>query len=97
MECELCEGDESQDQDELGGGEKYEDGEMMDLFLIMHVHSRTFCLERPERRVGQFKSEVSKVGGLTITSCTILLQTPGQAPTCLRDQVMEGGFQTQLQ
>ena len=50
---------------------------MMDLFLIMHVHSRTFCLERPERRVGQFKSEVSKVGGLTITSCTILLQTPG--------------------
>ena len=36
---------------------------MMDSFLIMCLHSRTFCLERREGRVGQFKSEVTRVEG----------------------------------
>ena len=32
----------------------------MDLFLIIRLHRKTFCLEQ---RVGQFKSEASMVGG----------------------------------
>ena len=40
-------------------GGKYEDGEVMDSFLIIRLHSRTFCLEQREQRVCQFKPEVS--------------------------------------
>ena len=46
MEHELYEGDESWDYGEGRGKGKYEDGEMMDLFLTIRLHSRTFCLER---------------------------------------------------
>ena len=35
---------------------------MIESFLIMRLHSRTFCLERRELRVGQFKAEMSEVG-----------------------------------
>ena len=45
MKHELYEGDESWDYGERRGG-KYEDGEMMDSFLIIRLHSKTFCLER---------------------------------------------------
>ena len=40
---------------------KYEEGEMIDSFLMIHLQSRTFCLERRERRLGQFSVEVSSV------------------------------------
>ena len=43
-------------------GEKCRDGEMMDSFLIVHLLSRSFFLERLEWRVGQFKFKVSKIG-----------------------------------
>ena len=34
----------------------------MDSFLIIRLHSKAFCLERREQRVGQFKVEVRVAG-----------------------------------
>ena len=33
----------------------------MDLFLIMRLYNRAFCLERREQRVDQFREEISLI------------------------------------
>ena len=75
------------------GGEKCEDG---DLFLIIRLHSTTFCLERWERRVEQFKSEVSTVGGSDHRFVHNFAAKPWM-DSSLSERVMEEGSQTQLQ
>ena len=35
----------------------------MDLFLIMRLYNRAFCLERREQRVDQFREEISLIEG----------------------------------
>ena len=70
--------------------EKYVEGEMMDLFLIMHLHSRTFCLERPERRVGQFKSEMTRDEEADLRFVHNLAANPWMDSN-LSKRVMEGG------
>ena len=35
---------------------------MIDSFLIIRLHSMALCLERRERRVGQFRLAVNRVG-----------------------------------
>ena len=46
----------------MRGGEKYGDRETIHSYWIMRLHSTTFCLERREWRIGQFKAEMSEVG-----------------------------------
>ena len=41
---------------------KYADGEMIDSFLMIRLHSRSFCLEQQEWRLGQFSAEVNMAG-----------------------------------
>ena len=62
----------------------------------MLLHSRTFCLERWERRVGQFKSEVTTVEGTDHRFVHNFAANPWMDSN-LFERVMEGGSQTQLQ
>ena len=66
---------------------------MMDSFLIMHLHSRTFCLEQQERRVGQFKSEMTRVEGTDHRFMYNFAANPWM-DSSFSERVMEGGSQT---
>ena len=66
---------------------------MMDLFLMIRLHSRTFCLEQ---RLGQFNVEVSSVGEADqrfVHSFAANLWTDSN----LSERVEEAGSQTLLQ
>ena len=78
------------------GGEKYADGGIMDSFMIMRLHSKAFCLEWRERRVGQFKVEVRVAGESDqrfVHSLAAKLWTDSNFST----RVVEAGSQTLLQ
>ena len=69
---------------------------MMDSFFIMRLHSRAFCLERRERRVGQFRVVISVVGEsdqLFVHSLAANLWTDSNFSA----RVVEAGSQTLLQ